>query len=356
MVIVMKALNLYGAHDIRLENMPEPEIQKDTDIKIKVTAVGICGSDIHRYDQLGPYVKGMTWGHEFAGEIAACGAAVKKYKVGQKVTACPALYCGECEACRKGKFAQCEKLSVIGAYCPGAFAQYIVMPQENVVLVPHTISDKEAALVEPACVALHGIYNAGGISAGDTVAVLGCGTVGGMALQWAKINGARRIIAIDIDNRRLAAAKELGADEVINVRQEIDIVSVLSELTAGRGVDIAIEAAGTPETSAQVLALPKKGGKVIYMGIPYHDVMIKRFYFEKIVRSELAIFGTWNAISGPFPGKEWSTCVDFLAKNILQTKPLIAVDLPLEQGPVAFEKAVKGEFAGKVIFTPWEKE
>lgn len=348
----MKALCLYGPHDIRFEDVDEPGITNDDDVKIKVKSVGICGSDIHRYAQLGPYVKGMIWGHEFSGEVVETGkTAAQYYKPGQKVTACPAFYCGECDSCKAGKYAQCSKLSVIGAYRPGAFAEYIVMPRENVVAVPKTVSYDAAAVIEPSCVAIHGFYNAGGIRPGDSVAVLGSGTVGAMAVQWAKIAGAGYVAAIDINDKRLDTAKAIGADAIINAAAN-DPCEEICRLTNGRGVDVAVEAAGTAETSAQVLALPGKGGKVIYMGIPYSDVMINRFCFEKIVRNELSIVGTWNAISGPFPGKEWKTCVQFLQKGLLRTEPVIAGRLSLREGPEAFEAAAGGRSDGKIILHP----
>ena len=120
----MDALRFYGVRDIRFEEAPEPIIETDSEVKIKVKAVGICGSDIHRYALLGPYVHGTVWGHEFSGEVVAVGKNVTKVKVGQKVTACPALYCGKCDSCKKAKFAQCENLGVIGQHHQGAFAEY----------------------------------------------------------------------------------------------------------------------------------------------------------------------------------------------------------------------------------------
>lgn len=348
----MKALKLYGARDIRFEEADEPIIKNADDVKIRIRSVGICGSDMHRYALLGPYIKGMIWGHEFSGEVVEVGTAVTDLKAGERVSACPAIYCGKCDSCKRGKYAQCLKLSVIGAYRPGAFAEYIVMPRENVISISGGISFDEMAVVEPSCVALHGLYNAGGISAGDTVAVLGCGTVGTMTVQWAKIMGAKKIIAIDIDDKKLAVVQYAGATDLINTRGKQSYEKVF-ELTNNKGVDIAVEAAGTAETSAQVLALPGKGGKVIYMGIPYSDVMMKRLYFEKIVRNELSIVGTWNAISGPFPGKEWITCVHFLESKILQTKMLITHRLPLNEGKKAFEMVIQGkEYHGKIVLHP----
>lgn len=348
---MMKALKFYGARDIRFEDAAEPVINNDKEVKIRIKAVGICGSDISRYAKLGPYVAGMVWGHEFSGEVVEVGAKVDKIKVGQKVTACPALYCGKCDSCQKGKFAQCEHLDVIGAYCPGAFAEYVVMPEENVVAVPDHVDYDVAATVEPSCVVVHGYYKTG-IQAGDTIAVIGCGTIGLLAVQWAKIFGAKTVIAIDIDDVKLELAKECGADITLNSMGKEPYEEVY-KVTGQKGADIAVESAGTPITSAQAFSLVGKGGKVLFLGIPYGDVMVKRLYFEKIVRNELQVFGSWNAISAPFPGKEWETCVHFLANGQLNIDPLITHRCPLSKGPEIFEMtAERKEHFGKIIFHP----
>lgn len=350
---MMKALKLYGARDIRFEDVDEPVIQHTQEVKIKVKAVGICGSDISRYAKLGPYVPGMVWGHEFAGEVVEVGADVKKVKMGQKVTACPALYCGECDSCQKGKFAQCEDLDVIGAHRYGAYAEYVVMPEENVVPVPDHVEYDVAATVEPSCVVVHGYYKTG-IKAGDTVAVIGCGTIGLFAIQWAKIFGAKSVIAIDIDDTKLNMAKEAGADITINSMGKEPYEEVC-KVTSQKGVDISVESAGTPITSAQAFSLTGKGGKVLFLGIPYGDVMVKRLYFEKIVRNELQIFGSWNAISAPFPGKEWETSIHFISNGQLKVEPLITHRYPLSKGSDVFEMTAqrKAHF-GKIIFHPEE--
>lgn len=350
----MDSLRLYGARDIRFEDAPEPVVEKSTEVKIKVKSVGICGSDIHRYALLGPYVPGTIWGHEFSGEVVEVGADVTKVKVGEKVTACPALYCGHCDSCKKAKFAQCENLSVIGAYHPGAFAEYIVMEEENVVPVPESVPYDSVAVVEPSCVVVHGFYKVN-LDPGDSVAVVGCGTIGLLAVQWAKIFGASKVIAIDIDDAKLEMAKQLGADEVINSRGKEPFEEV-HKINGGKGVDVAVESAGTPITSAQTFSLAGKGGRVLFVGIPYGDVMVKRLYFEKIVRNELKVYGSWNAISAPFPGKEWTTTVHYIANGQLKIDPLITHRLPLSEGSKAFEMtAERKESFGKIIFHPEEK-
>lgn len=175
---------------------------------------------------------------------------------------------------------------------------------------------------------------------------MGCGSIGLLAVQWAKIFGARKVYAIDIDYKKLNNAKEAGADTVIH-SVEKTAYEQLMELTDGKGVDLVIEAAGSPVTSAQVFALAKKGGQVLFLGIPYSDVNIERFYFEKIVRNELTVLGS------SFPGKEWSTTIHYMDKGQIKVKPFITHRVSLADGPEIFEKMIiKNGFFGKVLFYP----
>ena len=347
----IKSLKLYGVQDLRFEDADKPVLEKEDDVIIKVKAVGICGSDISRFAKLGPYIEGMIFGHEFAGEVAEVGSGVTHIKVGDRVAGCPTFYCGECLSCRKGELARCEKLTVIGARHPGAYAEYVKLPAENIVPIPDNVDFDTAAMVEPSAVVVHG-FNRTKMQPGDEVAVMGCGNIGLLAIQWAKVFGAKKVYAIDIDDQKLKMAKEAGADVMIN---SIDkpAYEQLMDYTDGQGVDLAIESAGSPITSAQVLALPKKGGEVVFMGIPYGDVNIERFYFEKIVRNELTVLGSWNAISAPFPGREWSTSVHYMSTGQINVKPMITHRLPLEEGPETFAKLINREgFFGKVLFYP----
>lgn len=356
----MKSLNLYGVEDLRFEtNTAHPILEKETDVIIKIKAVGICGSDLSRYKKLGPYVPGMTWGHEFAGEIVEVGKKVKNVKLGDRVAGCPAFICqdlpveDDCFYCKKSEFARCENLTVIGARHPGAFAEYIRLPSKNVIKLTDNISYSAGAIVEPACVVAHGLYRCD-IKAGNTFAIIGCGNIGILSIKWARILGASSIIAIDVDEKALEIAKQSGADVVINPKEE-KALDIVKQCTKGLGADVVIESAGSPITSAQVFAYAKKGGSVLFMGIPYGDVMVERFYFEKIVRSELNVYGVWNAISGPFPGQEWNATVHFLDSKLLDVESMITHKLNLEDGPVIFDKIThkqSGDHYGKVIFYP----
>ncbi|WP_152655837.1 galactitol-1-phosphate 5-dehydrogenase [Oceanobacillus sp. CFH 90083] len=346
----MEALTFYGMEDLRYEQKEKPELQKDDEVIIEVKYAGICGSDLSRYKKIGPLTPGNIFGHECSGVVKEMGSKVTNVRAGDRVAVCPQLTCGECEACKSGYFAACPNLLVIGAKQPGCFASYTKVPAENLLKLPDNITFEEAALIEPSSVVLHGLFQTQ-LQPGKTVAVFGCGTIGLLACQWAKLFGADRVIVIDIDADKLELAKELGADEVIKPDKNASTYSKLMQLTDDDGVDLAIEAAGSVQTSEEVFAAPKKGGEVLFLGIPYSDITLKRFYFERIVRQELTVRGSWNAVSAPFPGREFTTTLQFLKEGKLKIKPMISHYLPLKEGPDIFRKITGGkEKAMKVLF------
>ncbi|MFD1385225.1 galactitol-1-phosphate 5-dehydrogenase [Oceanobacillus oncorhynchi subsp. oncorhynchi] len=348
----MKALNLYGIEDLRYEeDTPIPQIIREEDILIQVKSAGICGSDLSRYKKLGPYIPGTTFGHEFSGVVAAVGSAVTQWKEGDRAAACPTFACGNCIYCRQGFPTRCTELTVIGAKQPGAYAEYVVLPASHALLLPDEIDFDTASLLEPSSVVLHGFYRTS-IQPGAAVAIMGVGSIGLLSVQWSKIFGAATVFAIDTDENKLKIAKQLGADILINPLKE-DTETVIKNHTASSGVDLAVESAGSPLTSEQVLALPKKGGEVLYLGIPYGDITLHRYYFERIVRNELRILGAWNALSAPFPGKEWETGLYYMKTGQLDVKPMISHHLPLENGPEVFHQLIHKEVdAVKVLFHP----
>ncbi len=354
----MRTLKLYGKQDIRFEEYEKPTIQRDNEVIIKVKAAGICGSDLSRYKKQGPYVEGMVWGHEFSGEVVEIGRNVKKVEIGTRVSGVPTLVCDDlsvekCYFCEKSEYARCENLTVVGAYYPGAFAEYIKLPEKNCVVLSDSVNFESAALLEPASVVLHGLYRSN-LVPGDNIVIVGCGNIGLLSIKFAKIFGAKKIIAIDIDEDSLKRATKNGATHTINSRKT-DALELIKEYTDGLMAEVVVEAAGSPKTSAEVFAYAKKGGGVVFLGIPYSDIVIERFYFEKIVRSELTVWGSWNSVSAPFPGKEWTTIVSLLEKNNLDLQSLVTHRLSLEDGPEIFkeltEKSSK-EHYGKVLFIP----
>lgn len=348
----MKSLKLYDVRDIRFEDAEKPQLIDGYDVIVNIKASGICGSDISRYRQMGAHRPGQVWGHEFSGIVERIGEKVTTLKIGDRVAGVPAIVDEDDYYYRSGHPARADSLSAIGAKEPGGFAEYIKLNEKNLVKVPDELDFDAASMVEPSTVVLHGYYRTD-LTVGDDVVIVGAGgTIGLFAVQWAKIFGAKRIIAIDIDDEKLEIAKELGADYTINSLNE-DALERVSTYTDGMNADIVVEAAGSPITSATVFGYAKKGGGVVLLGIPYGDVDMERFYFEKILRSELTVWGSWSCVSAPFPGKEWSTTVHFMNNKRLNIDKMITHRIPLEQGPEMFEKLMtRDEMVGKVIMYP----
>ena len=197
----MKAALVYGIDDIRFEETEEPKIEKDDQVKIRVRACGICRSDVPRVLSGTARYYPIILGHEFSGIVEEVGNAVTKVKPGDHVAGVPLVPCMECEDCASGNYALCKHYSFIGSRQQGAYAEFCVVPETNVIKIPDETPWAQGALIETATVALHGLFTAGisvdasGKAAGDfgekTVAVIGVGTVGLFAIQWARILGAK---------------------------------------------------------------------------------------------------------------------------------------------------------------------
>lgn len=248
----MHALVFHGPNDIRLEEVETPKIIDDHDVIVKVGLSTICGSDIHIATGPLPGVKeGTILGHEFVGEIVEVGAAVKKFKVGDKVAANCVTSCGECYYCKKGYINHCENGGWIFGYkINGCQAEYIRVPyaEKGLYKIPETVSYKDALFVGD--ILSTGYFGAerGDIKPGDTVVVIGSGPVGMCAMVCAKLFGPAMIIAVDtVDSRLEVAQKEGIADLTINSMKE-DVVEKVMSLTEGRGADVVIEAAGVKAT------------------------------------------------------------------------------------------------------------
>ena len=197
-------------------------------MKIHVRAAGICGSDVPRVLHNGAHYYPIVLGHEFAGDVVSVGEGVTSLKAGDTVSGVPLVPCMQCEDCRQGNYALCKNYDFIGSRSQGAFAEYVVVPEECAIRYDPAIPYEQAAMFEPSTVALHGLF-CGNYRGGGNVAVLGCGTIGIFAVQWARIFGARNIVALDIDEGRLALAKKMGVSAAINTK-ETDFVEKASKL------------------------------------------------------------------------------------------------------------------------------
>jgi len=344
----MNAAVLHAPADLRYERVNVPAIREDEAL-VRVRAAGVCGSDLGRVMKTGTYRFPTIPGHEFCGEVAAVGAAVQGVRVGDRVAVAPILPCLDCEFCASGDYGLCDRYNYLGSRTDGGFAQFVAAPAKNLIPLPDSLSFAEGAMIEPAAVTLHGMMRVG-VNAGETVAVLGCGTIGLFAIQFAKIMGATRVIATDVAPDKLELAARVGADVCIDSAAR-DAVERIRELTGGRGADVAIETAGVVQTQEQTLRAVRKKGRVLLLGTAHRDVVLPPKSFENIVRYELTLVGSWNSYSAPFPGAEWRATVEYAKSGALKLAPLITHRYPLSEAPTVFvDLAARAYPFTKVMF------
>lgn len=348
----MKAAVLHAPADLRVEDVPVPESPEPDEVIVKVAAAGICGSDIGRVMVTGTYRFPTIPGHEFSGIVEEIGSEVTHLAQGDRVAVAPLMPCFSCPDCARGNYSLCESYDFLGSRSDGAFAEYLTAPARNVLKVPDNVSLEVAATIEPAAIILHGIHKVD-LSLGDAVVLVGCGALGYFALQFAKLSGAQPLIAVDVDDEKLALARDVGADICINPAR-VDALAAIQEATSGRGVALALEAAGNDAGRDLSILACSKQAKVILYGTAYGDVVFSERAFAKIVREEIEIIGSWNSYSVPFPGKEWFDIMTLLEEGRLQVEPLITHRASLDQAPAIFKDLKERTFGSyhKILFKP----
>ena len=290
----MKAAVLYANEDIRYDDYEEPRV-KPGYVKVRVHASGICGSDVPRVLKNGAHFYPVVLGHEFSGEVVEIGEGVTRVRAGDRVSGAPLLPCMKCADCQKGDYSLCRHYSFIGSREQGSFAEYVVMPEINAVKFDPRIPYVQAAMFEPATVALHGLmlndYRAGGC-----VAVLGGGTIGLFTMQWARIFGAKKLVVFDIDDERLALAEKLGADGTVNTK-EPGFMEKAKALTGNAGFDYVFETAGNPATMLMAFEAAANKARVCFIGTSTRDVVFTPRQMEQMNRKEFRLTGSWMSYS-----------------------------------------------------------
>jgi len=342
----MKALVLTKNKELRLMDVSMPEKFSEDSYLIKISYAGICGSDIHRGFGNGAYHYPLIMGHEFSGKIVESFKG-SKYKEGQNVTAFPLLPCYKCNACQTGDYAQCSNYDYFGSRRDGAFAEYLYVPERNIFPIPDHVDLLYAAMTEPCAVALHGVRKFN-IKGGETAAVFGGGPIGNMTAQWLRLRGCERVIIIDIDDKKLKIAKNMGF--ITCNSRKIDSVKYILELTKREGAEVSIEACGLPITYRQSVNATARFGEIVFLGNINGDFILPKSEVSTLLRKELRIYGTWNSKVVPFGNDDWSTVLKFMDKSI-KIGDLISHLYPLDKGVEAFNYIVNKEgFYNKVIF------
>jgi len=330
----MKALLLSEYLNLQLRNLPTPAPGRG-ELLIEVAACGICGSDVHGYDgSTGRRIPPIVMGHEAAGTVAAVGAGVTDFSVGDRVTFDSTVYCGACEFCRSGDVNLCNDRQVIGVSCgeyrrEGAFAQFLTVPARIAYHLPEELSFAEAALLEAVSVALHGVA-VSHLSGGETILVVGAGMIGLLLLQAAHASGANpeRVFVSDIDSTRLKLATELGASETF-LASGAALTSEILRQTNGRGVDLVLEAVGRDETISTAIDCVRKGGTVTLVGNITPQVTLP---LQKVVSRQIRLQGSC-ASAGEYP-----EAMRHMANGAIDVAKLITAVAPLSDGPSWFAR------------------
>jgi len=322
---------------ILLEEVPVPAISP-WEARVRVRAVGICGSDQRIYNDVHPgRRKRFILGHEIAGDVAAVGERVTEVRVGDAVAIEICVGCGICRHCKVGRVNLCEKLEELGVTMDGGMTEFVAAPARNIHRLPDGLAYRTAVLADPLACVIRGLEMVP-VTSGSWVAVLGPGQMGLLAVQVLKRILRARIVAVGTRTDRLALARRMGADEVVNL-QEADAVAAVRELTDG-GADFVYEAAGSALALDQAIAMARKGGSVVMLTV-HKQVQVN---LEPAVRGELHLVG---AICYSY--REYERALALLAEGKLDVEPLLTHVFRLPQAQEAFE-FVLGRRGIKAIF------
>ncbi len=343
----MKALVLTRYNHLEYLDAPDPEAGPE-EVVIDVKACGICGSDVHGMDgSSGRRLPPIIMGHEASGVIAEVGERVSDWKVGDRVTFDSTVSCGRCDFCRQGRINLCDRRQVLGVACEefrreGAYAERVAVPQHILYPLPDELSFERAAMVEPVSVAVHAAGRVP-VRLNDTAVVVGTGMIGLLVVQTLRLAGCGRIVAIDLDRRKLDLACRFGADEG-HSPAETDVVQTVHRQTGGRGADLVMEVVGLPATVELAIDCCRKGGALGLVGNLTPKVSLP---LQAAVTRELALFGSC-ASAGEYPA-----CLELIARRAINVDAMISATAPLAEGAVWFERLCRSEDnLMKVILRP----
>jgi L-idonate 5-dehydrogenase len=331
----MHAVVIHAPKDLRIDTLPDAPAPKAGQVRVKIGAGGICGSDLHYYHHGGFGVvriqEPMALGHEIAGTIEAVGEGVSHLAIGARIAVSPSLPCRACVHCRNGMRNQCLDMRFYGSamrmpHVQGGFRQALTIEAEQAIPIPDHLSMGEAAMAEPLAVCLHAGKQAGPLL-GKRVLVTGAGPIGALCILVAKLGGASEIVVTDIADGTLATAAKLGATRTVNVRGG---TAGLADLKADKGlVDVLFEASGNQAAVVGALDVMKPGGVMVQLGLGGEMTLP----MNTIVAKELQLRGTFRF------DPEFALAVELMGKGLIDVKPLITATLPYASAVEAFELA-----------------
>jgi len=337
----MTALVLTGVRRLELLETPLPELEEADDVLIRVTAVGICGSDVHGYTGTNPRrVPPLIMGHEAVGEVVATAGAASP-GIGSRVATHTIVPCRSCARCLAGQEHLCEQRLVLGMNAAGAFAEYVRWKASSLSVLPDSLSDVEATLAEPLSVAVHAASLVPS-SAADLVYVAGAGPIGLLLLCVLRSTGAGTIVVGDVRDDRLETARRLGADATVDPGREHPASALRHRF--GELAAVAFEASGAPAAARQSIEAVRSAGTVIWVGNSERTVEVD---MQDIVSREIVVRGSYCMQTADF-----ERAVTLLAGGAVPATELVTSHRPLAEGPAAFEELAGSSPAIKCVLVP----
>lgn len=326
----MKAYSLYGINDLRMEEINSPKCGAK-EVLVEVKAAGICGSDIPRIFETGTYSYPLIPGHEFSGIVVETGTEVAPVWQRKRVGVFPLLPCGNCVPCNNGCYEMCRSYSYLGSRKNGGFAQYVAVPEWNLIELPEGVSYEAAAMLEPMAVAVHAMRSIRPEKE-DTVAVYGLGTIGLLLAMFLKEAGIDNLLVIGNKAFQKKNALELGiSEECYFDGGKKEVASCIIEHVGGLGADVVFECIGKNETISQAIRMTVPGGRIQLVGNPASDMQFDKNTYWKILRNQLTIKGVWNSSFSHSEQDDWHYVLKRLSEGKIHPERYITQKFPLEQ-------------------------
>lgn len=323
----MKAWVLHGIDELKYEEVEKPLVLEG-EVLVEVKAVGVCGSDIPRAYKDGAHNMPLIIGHEFAGKIAGTGKRVGVF---------PLIPCRQCTPCKKKQYEMCRNYSYLGSRRDGGFAEYVAVPEWNLIEVPENVSYEEAAMLEPMAVAVHAMRRVAPDKK-DTVVVCGLGTIGMLLVMFLIDAGIENILVIGNKEFQKQNVQKLGISEQNYCDSKtIDVNEWIMQRTKGKGTDIFFECVGKEETVVQAVNLTAPAGKICLVGNPYSDMELDKGTYWKILRNQLTVTGTWNSSYTQDKEDDWHYVLERLAQKKINPSQFISHRYILEDIVKGFE-------------------
>jgi len=344
MKAVVKYADAAGATELRDVPIPEPG---EADVLVEVAYVGICGTDphLHMNTSAFKFVRPFILGHEFAGTIVKAGAGVKGFSVGERVTSETHVeYCGKCTLCKQNNYPLCKERKGYGFHVDGAFTKYVKVPERILHRVPDNVSLKAASITEPFCVAYKSLVSNSNVKPGDTVLIIGPGSIGILCAKLAQLSGAAEIVVVGTsgDDRRLELSREFGATITINSSKE-DPMSLIKSLGDGYGADLVLDLAGSSSTLKLSMDAVRPAGQITKIGWGRQPV---GFSLDPLIAKSVTFRGhfshTWDV---------WEKCLTLMGKGMVDLEKLITHELGIDKWEEGFDLSESKE-AVKVVLKP----